>query len=103
MASINRGWRFEGFGLTLLEASAAGLPVVGARGNGSEDAVDDGLTGLLVPQEDVESGLAAALVTLLTDRALAARMGDAGRAKAATHTWAQVAGQMRALYAGATP
>jgi phosphatidylinositol alpha-1,6-mannosyltransferase len=100
MVSLNRGWRFEGFGLTLLEASAAGLPVVGACGNGSEDAVDEGVTGLLVDQTNVEAGLADALVTLITDPERAARMGEAGRAKAARQTWAHVAAQMQTLYAG---
>ena len=103
MASINQDWHFEGFGLTLLEASAAGLPVVGARGNGSEDTVDDGVTGLLVAQDNVEAELADALVTLLTDRERAARMGEAGRAKAARHTWARVAEQLRMLYTGGAP
>jgi glycosyltransferase involved in cell wall biosynthesis len=42
LPSINVGWKFEGFGLSLLEASAAGLPVVSTRGSGIEDAVDHG-------------------------------------------------------------
>jgi phosphatidylinositol alpha-1,6-mannosyltransferase len=101
LPSMNSGWRFEGFGLTLIEASAAGLPVVGARGSGNEDAVDDGVTGLLISQENVVDELATALVRLLTDPPLAARMGEAGRAKAQRMTWDETAKQMLALYRGA--
>ena len=91
------GDKLEGFGLVLLEASAAGLPVIGTRDSGTEDAVDDGVTGLLVAQGD-HAGLAAALVQLLTDEPLAARMGAAGRAKAAGQTWEQVAADYINLY-----
>ena len=101
LPSLNEGWKFEGFGLTLLEASAAELPVVGTRDCGAEDAVIDGETGLLVSQTDLEAGLAAAIKTLLDDPAHAARMGAAGRAHAATQTWDAVAGQMVALYKSA--
>ena len=59
MASLNVGWKFEGFGLTLLEASAAGLPVIGTRDCGAEDAVIEGETGLLVAQSDLEHELAS--------------------------------------------
>lgn len=103
LPSMNSDWRFEGFGLTLLEGSAAGLPVVGACGSGNEDAVDDGVTGLLVSQENVVDELAAALLRLLTDPTLAAQMGEAGRAKAQRMTWERVATQMLALYRGETP
>jgi len=44
--------RDEGFGLVFLEAMAVGVPVVGTRVIGSEDAVEDGVTGLLVPYAD---------------------------------------------------
>lgn len=53
-----------------------GVPVVGFRGPGI--AVVDRETGLLVPERD-EAALAEAIVTLLRDEALAARMGAAGR------------------------
>lgn len=98
LPSLNVGWKFEGFGLSLLEASAAGLPVVGTTDCGAEDAVVDGVTGLLVPQSDVENRLADALTRLLTDRDLAARMGAAGRDHARIQTWDHVAAQMIALY-----
>ncbi|MCC6615523.1 MAG: glycosyltransferase family 4 protein [Anaerolineae bacterium] len=86
LPSQNVSGKFEGYGLALIEASAAGLPVVGSLGCGAEDAVDDEVTGLLVPQGDVER-LAVALARLLEDRELAARMGGAGRRKALAQTW----------------
>ncbi|MCS7072343.1 MAG: glycosyltransferase family 4 protein, partial [Anaerolinea sp.] len=50
LPSVNVDGKFEGYGLALLEASAAGLPVIGSRDCGAEDAIVDGETGLLVPQ-----------------------------------------------------
>lgn len=71
----------EGFGLTLLEAAAAGLPCVASRIYGVTDAVEDGTTGLLVPPRDAEA-LAAAIDRLLRDPQLRASMGRAGRERA---------------------
>lgn len=100
LPSLNVGWKFEGFGLALLEASAAGLPVIGSRDCGAADAVQDGVTGLLVGQGDVE-GLAGAIIRLLRDRELAHKMGAAGRAFAAAHTWDTAAARLIALYEAA--
>jgi len=100
LPSMNAGWKFEGFGLALLEASAAGLPVIGSRGCGTADAVQDGVTGLLIEQGDVQ-GLADALIRLLRDRDLARRMGAAGRAFAQMHTWDAAAERLIALYEAA--
>lgn len=74
----NGGSVAEAFGLTFLEAAAAGLPVVGYRHAGVAEAVADGETGLLAPEADVDA-LAERLRAVLTDRALAARLGQAGR------------------------
>ncbi len=100
LPSINIGWKFEGFGLALLEASAAGLPVIGSRDCGAADAVQDGVTGLLVEQGDVQ-GLADALTRLLRDRELAHKMGAAGRTFAQAHTWDAAAARLIALYEAA--
>lgn len=70
----------EPFGRVLIEAMAAGKPVVAFRSGGVPEIVDDGSTGVLVPPRDVE-GLARAIQTLLADRDLAQAMGRAGRAK----------------------
>jgi len=68
----------EGLGVSLLQASAAGVPIVACRAGGIPEAVRDGLNGLLVPPGDVAK-LRDAIATLLRDPALARRMGDAGR------------------------
>ncbi|MBN1965886.1 MAG: glycosyltransferase family 4 protein [Anaerolineae bacterium] len=99
LPALNVGGKFEGFGLVYLEAGAAGLPVIGTWGCGAEEAIDDGVTGLLVPQGDV-AALADAITRLLTDPDLRARLGAAGREKAFASTWDHVAAQVRALYEG---
>lgn len=101
LPSLNHGWQFEGFGLVHLEAGLAGVPVIGTRDCGAEDAIDDGVTGLLVSQTNIAEELPAALLTLLRDDALRARMGAAGRAKASAQTWDSVAAQMLTLYEAA--
>lgn len=98
--AVSDDWKFEGYGLVYLEASAAGLPVIGTDGSGAEDAIDDGLTGLLVPQADLAERLPQAILQVLADPALAARLGAAGRQKAAAQTWDHVAQQLIALYTG---
>lgn len=74
----------EGYSLALVEAAAAALPIVATRVGGNGDIVTDGANGLLVAPQDPPS-LAAALATLLGDRALRERMGDAGRRWALAH------------------
>ncbi|WP_327009087.1 glycosyltransferase family 4 protein [Dactylosporangium sp. NBC_01737] len=74
-----RGLDVEGLGIVYLEASATGLPVVAGDSGGAPDAVREGETGFVVPGRDVPA-VADHLTTLLLDRALATRMGAAGRA-----------------------
>lgn len=71
----------ESFGLAALEAMGCGVPVVASKVGGLPELVLDGETGLLVPPED-DAAFAAALLRVLRDRALAARLGAAGRARA---------------------
>ena len=70
--------RSEGAPLSVLEAMAAGLPVVASAVGGVPEIVADGATGLLVPPDDA-AALAAALEQLLADAALRRRLGAAGR------------------------
>lgn len=71
----------EGFGLVALEANAAGLPVVGSKIDGLDEAVVDGETAMLFDVAD-EQGMADAVLELVRDGEHAARLGLAGRARA---------------------
>jgi glycosyltransferase involved in cell wall biosynthesis len=70
----------EGLGVALLQAAAAGVPVIASRAGGLGEAVADGVTGLLVEPGDANA-LGAAMSRLLGDAALRRRMGEAGRAR----------------------
>jgi glycosyltransferase involved in cell wall biosynthesis len=73
--------RWEGFGIVLLEAMLAGLPVVATRVSAVPEVVVDDETGLLVEPGD-HAGLAAHLEALLIDPERAAALGEAGRKRA---------------------
>jgi len=68
----------EGLAMTLLEAMAAGLPVVATRVGGNAEVVEDGVTGRLVPASNAKA-LADAIVSMIESPAAARAMGDAGR------------------------
>ncbi|EIM02179.1 sugar transferase [Rhodanobacter thiooxydans] len=74
----------EGMPITLLEAMAAGLPVVATDVGGVASVIEDGVTGTLVPPGDPHA-LAAALHFYVADEPLRRRHGDAGRARVAAH------------------
>ena len=73
----------EGLGTSLLDAMAAGKPVVATTAGGIPEVVVDGETGFLVPPRDHDA-MAGAIVKLLKDEALRHRMGEAGRARVRT-------------------
>jgi phosphatidylinositol alpha-1,6-mannosyltransferase len=98
LPSMNVGEKFEGYGLVHLEASAAGLPVIGTTDCGAEDAIVDGVTGFLIPQSQVTAALPGAIIDLLTDPTRAKAMGAAGQVRARSQTWDHVALQMIELY-----
>ena len=68
----------EGFSNVIIEAGAAGRPIVATRVGGNPEAIVEGETGLLVPARDPEA-LAGAIVMLLSDPVMRARMGEAAR------------------------
>ena len=74
--------RHEGMGRVNVEAMVAGKPVIGSAGTGIAEVIVDGETGLLVDPTDTDA-LADCLVRLAADSSLRARMGAAGRARAA--------------------
>jgi phosphatidylinositol alpha-mannosyltransferase len=87
----------ESFGIVLVEAMAAGLPVVASRIPGYVEVLTDGVQGLLVPPRD-PLALAEAAGRLLDDADLAHAMGAAGREHARRFAWSTVAGELEAIY-----
>jgi phosphatidyl-myo-inositol dimannoside synthase len=73
--------RGEGFGFVYLEAMAHGKPVIGGAHGGVPEVIEDGVTGYLVPHGDAAQ-LATSIETLLSDPALAQKMGARGRQRA---------------------
>jgi len=67
----------EGLGTSILDAMAASKAVVGTTAGGIPEAVEHGITGLLVPPHNADA-LAEAMLTLLRDGTLRRRMGEAG-------------------------
>jgi glycosyltransferase involved in cell wall biosynthesis len=91
----------ESFGRVVVEAMAAGVPVVGVRGGGVAELVRDGETGFLVPPDDAQA-LAQAVKRLAQDAALAEQMGARGRAHAfAEYSIEATARQLAQMYARA--
>jgi glycosyltransferase involved in cell wall biosynthesis len=74
----------EAYGMAILEAQAAGLPVVAGRGVGVGDVVAQGETGLLVASEDAQA-LTSAVARMLDEPDLRAAMGAAAAARACVH------------------
>jgi glycosyltransferase involved in cell wall biosynthesis len=70
----------EGLGVSLLQASAAGVPIIASRAGGMPEAVAEGVSGLLVPAGDVPS-LQSAISRLQADPALRQRLGNDGRSR----------------------
>lgn len=88
----------EGFGMTIIEAAACGIPAVASRIYGITDAVEEDKTGLLFPAGDV-AALTQALLKLLEDRDLRQQMGEAARVRAlALFPSRKITDEMLALY-----
>jgi starch synthase len=103
---------YEPLGIVNLEAMACGAPVVGTATGGIPEVVADGITGRLVPIEQVEDGtgtpvdpdrfvadLAATLTEVVSDPIAARLMGTAGRARAEQEfSWASIAERTMSIY-----
>ncbi|WP_433677420.1 glycogen synthase [Microbacterium gorillae] len=104
---------YEPLGIVNLEAMACGAAVVGTATGGIPEVVVDGVTGRLVPIEQVQDGtgtpvdpdryvadLARVLTEVVSDPEAARAYGEAGRRRATeSFSWAQIAAETRALYA----
>lgn len=82
----------EGWGITVIEANACGVPVVAARVPGLRDAVVDGETGVLVPPGD-RKAMARALIGLLRNREERERLAGNAVARSRLYTWENTARQ----------
>ena len=88
----------ESFGITFIEAWAAGKAVIGCRSGAIPAVVDDWHDGLLVPYQDAPQ-LASAILELLADDTLRERMGRRGKDKVlAEHTWDVAVARFRQAY-----
>jgi phosphatidylinositol alpha-1,6-mannosyltransferase len=93
------GFEVEGLGIVYLEASATGLPVVAGSSGGAPDAVLQGETGYVVDGTSPDA-VATRIVELLLDKALADRLGAAGRRWVQERwTWDLIAARLQAALA----
>jgi len=85
------------FGLAVLEAMAAGLPVVISSNVGAADLVTHGESGLILPDNPTAQDMTASLIRLMNPE-LRRSVGEAARQVAADHDWDKVAGKMAEIY-----
>ncbi len=87
----------ESFGIVLLEAMASGRPVVAGNIPGYRSVMANGKEGLLVPPKD-HHALALAIVRVLADTQLRARLSAAGQATAGDYAWPEIASRVLQIY-----
>jgi phosphatidylinositol alpha-mannosyltransferase len=87
----------ESLGLIILEAMAAGTPIVASRIEGFSDVLTDGVHGLLVPPRDSDA-LYAAIKRLLSDAAMREVMAQAGARQAQKYSWEEISGRVLQYY-----
>jgi len=90
----------EGFGLVLIEAMAAGVPVIGTNVPGIRDVIEDGISGLLVPPRNPRA-LANAIARVLSDVLLREKLIAGGRDRVRRlYDWEVCYGEYRQLLLG---
>ncbi len=89
--------RWEGFGLMLIEAMAAGKPIIASRVGAIPEVVVEDETALLVPPDDV-SALSAAMIRLGLDRSALRKLGEAGVVRQKDFSWTEAAGKIATIY-----
>jgi phosphatidylinositol alpha-mannosyltransferase len=87
----------ESFGIVLLEAMAAGKPIVATSIDGYAGVLADGVDGIAVPPRDVEK-LAEAILKLIGDKKLREQMGAMGKPKALAYDWSLLAKRVLDFY-----
>ena len=87
----------EGFGMSLIEGSACGKPVIASAIGGMKYLVQDGIDGLIVPPKD-ENALAKAIISILSNEKMAEDMGVAGRQKAEQYDWEIIVDKTEAVF-----
>src|SRR5205807_507382 len=88
---------FEPFGIVLLEAMAAGLPVIASRVGGIPEIVDDARTGFLIEPGN-PGALAEGLRLLSTDEGLRKSMARAARERVTSYDWSAIVPRILAVY-----
>ncbi|KKR49074.1 MAG: Glycosyl transferase group 1 [Candidatus Magasanikbacteria bacterium GW2011_GWC2_40_17] len=97
LTPVNIGNHFEGFGLVYLEAGACGVPSVGSKGCGAEDAIKDNQTGFLVEQNNIKK-TSESILKILQDKNLRQKLSQEARALAQSMSWKTTSQNLIRLY-----
>jgi len=88
---------YESFGMVALEAMACGTPVIASQVGGLAFLVKDGVTGYVVPDEDIET-LSQRLSALISQPDLRQKLGEQATAEAQNYAWEKVTGRILEVY-----
>jgi UDP-glucose:(heptosyl)LPS alpha-1,3-glucosyltransferase len=90
--------KFDTFGMVVLEAMAAGLPVIISDKVGAKDLVEDGTNGFII-SDTTDADYIAAKISQLFDETIRRKMGEEARITAQQNTWDRVVEQYKNIYA----
>jgi glycosyltransferase involved in cell wall biosynthesis len=90
--------RYDSCALSVLEALAAGLPVVTTRRSGSGELIESGRDGIVLERADDPEELRRSIAALAEDRTLLAQLGKNGRRVAEANSWERMAERYESLY-----